>query len=116
MNNDKVLRASRIGHLCDRNLWYSVNGAEEITNEKSKRIFELGKILEPVIINWLRNDGWKVRRNPIDESNKPLPLSSTFLIRSSKSFSARNFTPIFFPAFYKPVTDKHLSVNIDKTP
>ena len=30
---------------------------------------------------------------------KPLPLSSTFLIRSSKSFSARNFTPIFFRLF-----------------
>ena len=75
MNNDKVLRASRIGHLCDRNLWYVVNGAEEITNEKSKRIFELGKILEPVIINWLRNDGWKVRRNPIDESNEGISLS-----------------------------------------
>ena len=30
---------------------------------------------------------------------KPLPLSSTFLIRSSKSFSARNFTPIFFSGF-----------------
>ena len=26
MNNDKVLRASRIGYLCDHNLWYSVNG------------------------------------------------------------------------------------------
>ena len=75
MNNDKVLRASKIGHPCDRNLWYSVNGAEETTNEKSKRIFELGKILEPVIINWLRNDGWKVRRNPIDDSNEGISLS-----------------------------------------
>ena len=75
MNNDKILRASRIGHPCSRNLWYSVNGATEETNEKSKRIFELGKILEPVIINWLRNDGWKVRRNPIDESNEGISLS-----------------------------------------
>ena len=75
MNNDKVLRASRIGHPCNRNLWYSVNGATEETNEKSKRILELGKILEPVIINWLRNDGWKVKRNPIDESNEEISLS-----------------------------------------
>jgi len=75
MNKDKVLRASRIGHPCNRNLWYSVNGATEETNEKSKRILELGKILEPVIINWLRNDGWKVRRNPIDESNEGISLS-----------------------------------------
>ena len=75
MNNDKVLRASRIGHPCNRNLWYSVNGTTEETNGKSKRILELGKILEPVIINWLRNDGWKVRRNPIDESNEGISLS-----------------------------------------
>ena len=75
MNNSKVLRASKIGHPCERNLWYSVNGAEEATNEKSKRIFELGKLLEPVIINWLRNDGWKVRRNPIDDSNEGISLS-----------------------------------------
>ena len=75
MNNEKVLRASKIGHPCNRNLWYSVNGATEETNEKSKRILELGKILEPVIINWLRNDGWKVRRNPIDESNEGISLS-----------------------------------------
>ena len=30
MDNYKVLRASRIGSLCDRSLFYSVSGAEEI--------------------------------------------------------------------------------------
>ena len=37
MDNYKVLRASKIGSLCDRALFYSVNGAEEITSEKSLR-------------------------------------------------------------------------------
>lgn len=52
MNNNKVLRASRIGTLCDRALFYSVNGAEEIISEKSQRIFEVGRVLEPVIVSW----------------------------------------------------------------
>ncbi|MBR0097504.1 MAG: hypothetical protein IJP88_10000 [Synergistaceae bacterium] len=75
MTNEKVLRASKIGHPCDRNIWYSINGAEEITSVQSNRILELGKLLEPTIINWLRNDGWKVRRNPIDNSNDGMALN-----------------------------------------
>ncbi len=39
MDNNKVLRASRIGSLCDRALFYSVSGAEEIISEKSQMIF-----------------------------------------------------------------------------
>lgn len=70
MYNYKLLRASRIGHPCDRNLFYFVSGAEEIINAKSSRIiFDIGKTLEPVIISWLRSDGWNVKRNPIDGSN-----------------------------------------------
>ena len=36
---------------------------------KQNRILQLGTILEPVIINWLRNDGWNVKRNPIDSAS-----------------------------------------------
>lgn len=72
---DKVLRASRIGSLCDRALFYSVNGAEEITSEKSQRIFEVGRVLEPVIVSWLRSDGWKVQRNLFVNSNEGMSLS-----------------------------------------
>ena len=75
MYNYKVLRASRIGSLCDRALFYSVNGAEEITSEKSQRIFEVDRVLEPVIISWLRSDGWNVRRNLFLNSNKGMSLS-----------------------------------------
>ncbi len=74
MDNYKVLRASRIGHPCNRNLFYFVNGSEETTNEKSSRIFDIGKALEPVIISWLRSDGWNVKRNPIDGTNNSLSL------------------------------------------
>ena len=75
MDNYKVLRASRIGSLCDRALFYSVNDTEEITSEKSQRIFEVGKILEPVIISWLRSDDWNVRRNLFLNSNEGMSLS-----------------------------------------
>ena len=75
MDNNKVLRASRIGSLCDRALFYSVNGAAEIISEKSQRIFEVGRTLEPLIINWLRFDGWNVRRNLFINSNEGMSLS-----------------------------------------
>lgn len=75
MDNSKVLRASRIGSLCDRALFYSVSGAEEITSEKSQRIFEVGRVLEPLIVLWLRNDGWNVRRNLFINSNEGMSLS-----------------------------------------
>lgn len=75
MDNHKVLRASRIGTLCDRALFYSVADVEEVVSEKSQRIFEVGKVLEPVIVSWLRNDGWNVRCNMFDSSNEGMSLS-----------------------------------------
>lgn len=75
MDNTKVLRASRIGSLCNRSLFYSVNGAEEIISEKSQRIFEVGRTLEPLIINWLRYDGWNVRHNLFLNSNDGMSLT-----------------------------------------
>ena len=60
---EKIIRASKIGFPCDRNLWYSVNHYEEKTSKKSQRIFDIGTALEPVIINWLIDDGWKVDYN-----------------------------------------------------
>ena len=75
MDNSKVLRASRIGSLCDRAIFYSVSGAEEITSEKSQRIFEVGRVLEPLIVLWLRNDGWNVRRNLFINSNEGMSLN-----------------------------------------
>lgn len=75
MDNNKVLRASRIGYPCEHNIWYYVNGAEEITSEKSSRIFEVGRVLEPIIVQWLRNDGWNVKRNLFIDSNEGMSLS-----------------------------------------
>lgn len=61
---DKVLRASKAGFPCSRNLWYSVNKFPEAVSPKSQRIFDVGTALEPVIVEWLRADGWNVEYNP----------------------------------------------------
>ena len=60
----KVLRASKAGFPCQRNIWYAINGSPETVSEKSQRIFDVGTALEPVIVEWLRNDGWEVEYNP----------------------------------------------------
>ena len=61
---DKVLRASKAGFPCLRNLWYSVNGYQEVVSQKSQRIFDVGTALEPYIVEWLKTDGWEVEYNP----------------------------------------------------
>ncbi|MBR1437329.1 MAG: PD-(D/E)XK nuclease family protein [Synergistaceae bacterium] len=61
---EKVLRASKAGFPCMRNVWYAVNGYEGTSDERTQRIFDVGTCLEPLIVQWLRDDGWKVEYNP----------------------------------------------------
>ena len=62
---DKVLSASKAGFPCLRNLWYTVNGYSGAeNNSRTQRIFDVGTVLEPVIVDWLRQDGWQVEYNP----------------------------------------------------
>ena len=60
----KIMRASKVGFPCDRNLWYSVNGYAEDVSEKSRRIFAVGTALESVAVDFLQYDGWEVDYNP----------------------------------------------------
>ena len=60
----KVLHASKIGFPCARNLWYAANEYEGKTSERSQRIFDVGNALEPMVVKWLRDDGWEVEYNP----------------------------------------------------
>ena len=64
MNNDKVLRASKAGFPCLRNLFYSVNGYEAKIDKRTQRIFEVGTYLEPLVVKWLQQEGWQVDYNP----------------------------------------------------
>lgn len=66
MKDYKVLRASQAGFPCDRNLWYSVNlppSDDGVLDEKTQRIFDVGTYLEPMVVEWLRQDGWTVEYN-----------------------------------------------------
>ena len=60
---NKVLRASKAGYPCDRNLWYAVNGRKGIITPKTQRIFDTGTYLEPLVVEWLREEGWTVNYN-----------------------------------------------------
>ena len=61
---DKVLRASKAGYPCLRNLFYSVHTPEKgITSPQTQRIFDVGSYLEPLVVEWLRADGWDVTYN-----------------------------------------------------
>lgn len=60
---EKIMRASKIGFPCDRNIWYSANGNEEVISGRTQRIFDVGTCLEPLIISWIKNDGWNVDYN-----------------------------------------------------
>lgn len=70
----KVLSASKCGFPCERNLYYSVNGYEGNSSSHSQRIFDVGTALEPVIVDWLRSDGWEVEYNQ-GSQNAPVEVS-----------------------------------------
>ena len=63
---EKLLSASKAGFPCMRNLWYTVNGhgGTGELDKKTQRIFDVGTCLEPLIVEWLRADGWDVEYNP----------------------------------------------------
>ena len=61
---EKVLRASTAGFPCERHLWYSLNVASGGQgDERTQRIFDVGACLEPLVVEWLRQDGWTVEYN-----------------------------------------------------
>ena len=60
---EKVLRASKAGFPCERNLWYSTNGFKGIVSSRTQKIFDTGTCLEPLVVEWLRQDGWEVKYN-----------------------------------------------------
>ncbi|MBQ6969824.1 MAG: PD-(D/E)XK nuclease family protein [Synergistaceae bacterium] len=70
----KVLSASKCGFPCERNLFYSVNNYEGNSSSHSQRIFDVGSALEPVIVEWLRSDGWNVEYNQ-GSQNAPLEVA-----------------------------------------
>ncbi len=65
MEKFKVLRASKAGNPCSRNIWYSVNGYKPKydENSNSRWILEVGTCLEPMIVYRLTCEDWDVEYN-----------------------------------------------------
>ncbi len=63
----RKLRASEIGRDCDTELFLSAAGKESQFDRRSLRIFEIGRVMEPIIARWLEEDGWEVKYNSDDE-------------------------------------------------
>lgn len=59
----KQLSASKVGHPCDRNLWYAAQGVKEEVDPKAKRIFAVGHALESLVVQFMREDGFLVFHN-----------------------------------------------------
>jgi len=59
----KVIRASKIGFPCVRNIWLNTLGVEEVFDKKTLRIFDLGNLSEQAAVKWMREDGWDVQWN-----------------------------------------------------
>ena len=60
----RKLRASGVGRDCDTELFLTAAGQESQFDKKSLRIFEIGRVMEPVIVKWMR---WEVKHNADDE-------------------------------------------------
>ena len=59
----RMLRASGVGHVCDKTLFMSVMGVKSSFNARTMRIFHVGNVLEPEIVSFMREDGWTVKYN-----------------------------------------------------
>ncbi len=62
----RKIRASGIGRSCDAELFLSAAGVESQFDTKSLRIFEIGRVMEPVIARWMVEDGWELKHNDDD--------------------------------------------------
>ncbi len=59
-----VVRASKIGHPCIRNIWLNnIAGIPEEFSVKTLRKFDMGNAVEELVVKWLRQDGWMVYHN-----------------------------------------------------
>ena len=69
--NKKILRASKVGFPCMRNLWYSAHGYKGNFNNNNRWILETGKCLEPMIVYRLMCEDWDVEYN---EGSQEAPI------------------------------------------
>lgn len=94
-----VFRASSIGHLCPRKLWYeAVKGLEPDFDTRTLRIFRMGDAVERLAVEWLREDGWLVEYNEGSqeaEMEVVIPIAEGVEIRGHHDAIVENATGRF---------------------
>lgn len=87
----KSLSASVLGSNCLRKLWYIANGVKGLeVDELTLRIFDIGRALEPVAIEWERRKGRDVFYNAKDHNDE-----SDFSLKVGKGVIVGRFDAIF---------------------
>jgi hypothetical protein len=87
----KSLSASVLGSNCLRKLWYIANGVKgSEVDEATMRVFDIGRALEPVAIEWERRRGREVFYNAKDHNDEP-----DFVLRVGKGIIVGRFDAIF---------------------
>jgi len=86
-----ILSASVLGDKCLKKLWYIANGVEGVSlDEGTKRIFDIGKALEPLAVEWERSKGREVFYNAKSHEDEP-----DFVINLGKGSIVGRFDAIF---------------------
>jgi len=85
------LSASVLGASCLRRLWFFANGVKgEEVDEGLKRIFEIGRALEPVAIEWERRRGREVFYNEKGHEDR-----TDFILRVGRGVIVGRFDAVF---------------------
>jgi len=85
------LSASVLGVNCLRRLWFIAHGVEGVElDEATKRIFDIGRALEPVVIEWERRKGREVFYNAKGHEDEP-----DFVLKVGKGVVVGRFDAIF---------------------
>lgn len=62
--------ASSIGSECLRKIWYEFKGEKGEIPPKTRRTFEIGELLECIVLDWLENSGIKISRKLLNFESK----------------------------------------------
>jgi len=85
------LSGSVLGSNCLRKLWYITNGLKgSELDEATKRIFDIGRALEPVAIEWERQKGREVFYNAKSHEDEP-----DFVLKVGRGVIVGRFDAIF---------------------
>jgi len=85
------LSASVLGVNCLRRLWFIANGVEGAElDEATRRIFDIGRALEPVVVEWERRKGREVFYNAKGHEDEP-----DFVLKVGRGVVVGRFDAIF---------------------